>query len=1339
MNSKLKLILLVLSQFFMTAYICFQSTGLAIVETLNNLYYLSAIILTTIIIVDFSYKSFSRFTISLVFVLLCVFMTNLFVMGSYSDTSLLNISLLAIAFRDTDEKKFIYYDFILRALLFIVAGIMYLSGLIGDIHEERFLGHLLLWYAHHNILGIQVCIMGMELLYLAKGKGKIFAYLGNIIITYFLYTIPVSKTSAMCLALTLVLMFLYDLFPILFSNKVSKFIIRNAFLILTITFAFFTYLYIKNPTLGSIGDKLNNLFTIRLYLTGMNVKQYGYQLFGNSIVTDGYYYYIIDSGYARFLLQFGILATALVAYLYNRAFAYLEKHNKYPLIICVLGMLAHGLMEAFYFTYDTSSFLFVLSYGLFYFESKDKKKVNKPLLAFTCVLLIMLCNSRHIFESVYVSEGYKALLAFYERFKSGNIFSLYDSSLGLGSNILNAYHSNFFSIFNLLALPFKKEQLNHVFVVISCLRYALFACFTCMWLNKLLKDKNLSVLLSVALSLSGLLLTSYNTQFIDAIVFMPLVLYFIEKDNLIGLGITAIITFIFAYNYITPIGVLFVVYVVLKNVINKNTKKLIFESLIVLLSFSFVFFSLLPYKEYLLTDYYGSSNITIIKYISSVLCQFISLSTNNERIYLAISLFACIPLIFFIKDNKKKIILSIISLITLILCFILSNIYDYKVFILFIFVLFYLLTQIFNDLDINKDNLVIRISLGVFLIISVIFYFTLSKANLTNNIYLIMIVTSFTLAILFIKKYGIKAICTVAILELAIASVSFSDNTYKTSGSLTYVDGYTENKTLEAIKENDDGYYRTLNINYDTSLEKKEDDYYIYNRPDNNFMDQVAGFSTNTNKYNTNTSEYLDIINNDDESIYLGTAKNFTSAYNIAGLKYIYIDSKYDDYENISPEDLDADGPVYLNRNVLKEGIYTIKVDDNLVLDYEDDKLVARPNDNSNSQKWFIKRCEDNISFLIINLENDKYITYSGKLDNVIMELSLDGADYGGFTNQKFYGAYKNGKLQILSVQNINMCLDLTSDSVVLSFNSDSESKLLTLVPTSENDNLNIPSYFKKVDNEEYYENKYYIELGYVNNKTINSVYLSALDNYTKEKILREYVALDSSDNKTYNLIDYEVNELCSYPESFDQWFNDGISDIDLFAYVDEAQDIRLELYYDNVLLKSQYCTETNYCKLNVNENETADRIVVRLFDGSGNPVTAKLYSLKRNEKIEEELYNQRIDNSFTNVIYKNDYISGTINISEDNSLVYTYIPYDENWNVYVDNQKVETLNANYGFVAFRTNSGNHNVEFRYKVDRNALCVVISIASLIGLIAIEIIINVKKINSEREVVRNKSN
>ena len=87
----------------------------------------------------------------------------------------------------------------------------------------------------------------------------------------------------------------------------------------------------------------------------------------------------------------------------------------------------------------------------------------------------------------------------------------------------------------------------------------------------------------------------------------------------------------------------------------------------------------------------------------------------------------------------------------------------------------------------------------------------------------------------------------------------------------------------------------------------------------------------------------------------------------------------------------------------------------------------------------------------------------------------------------------------------------------------------------------------------------------------------------------------------------------------------------------------------------------------------------------------------------------------------KDDYIKSTINVSKDKTTLFTTIPYNKGWNVYVDNKKVnydECLNS---LICLDLNEGKHTIEFKF-IPRGLI-----IGSIISLITLGItIIYVRK-------------
>jgi uncharacterized membrane protein YfhO len=77
-------------------------------------------------------------------------------------------------------------------------------------------------------------------------------------------------------------------------------------------------------------------------------------------------------------------------------------------------------------------------------------------------------------------------------------------------------------------------------------------------------------------------------------------------------------------------------------------------------------------------------------------------------------------------------------------------------------------------------------------------------------------------------------------------------------------------------------------------------------------------------------------------------------------------------------------------------------------------------------------------------------------------------------------------------------------------------------------------------------------------------------------------------------------------------------------------------------------------------------------------------------------------------------HLTGTVTTADDRQLMFTSIPYDEGWNVYVDGKQVEICEANQSLVAFYVEgAGEHTLEMRYMPRVVSLGLSISLVSLV--------------------------
>ena len=97
--------------------------------------------------------------------------------------------------------------------------------------------------------------------------------------------------------------------------------------------------------------------------------------------------------------------------------------------------------------------------------------------------------------------------------------------------------------------------------------------------------------------------------------------------------------------------------------------------------------------------------------------------------------------------------------------------------------------------------------------------------------------------------------------------------------------------------------------------------------------------------------------------------------------------------------------------------------------------------------------------------------------------------------------------------------------------------------------------------------------------------------------------------------------------------------------------------------------------------------------------------------------------------------ISGYINVS-DNKILYTSIPYDTGWKVYIDGKQVETQKLLDAVLAVDITPGEHSVRFKFIPDELVIGGIISALSLASFAAAWVIQNkIKKARQERYLAR----
>lgn len=120
----------------------------------------------------------------------------------------------------------------------------------------------------------------------------------------------------------------------------------------------------------------------------------------------------------------------------------------------------------------------------------------------------------------------------------------------------------------------------------------------------------------------------------------------------------------------------------------------------------------------------------------------------------------------------------------------------------------------------------------------------------------------------------------------------------------------------------------------------------------------------------------------------------------------------------------------------------------------------------------------------------------------------------------------------------------------------------------------------------------------------------------------------------------------------------------------------------------------------------------------------------KKNEDIQYDVYEENEEkleliskniesNKMIIEEFKEYEISGHINL-DSGKTIYTSIPYDVGWNVYIDGKKVDTYKINDTLLGFDCEPGTHKITLRYKIPLLGISICISLITLLFMIVIRL-------------------
>ena len=254
------------------------------------------------------------------------------------------------------------------------------------------------------------------------------------------------------------------------------------------------------------------------------------------------------------------------------------------------------------------------------------------------------------------------------------------------------------------------------------------------------------------------------------------------------------------------------------------------------------------------------------------------------------------------------------------------------------------------------------------------------------------------------------------------------------------------------------------------------------------------------------------------------------------------------------------------------------------------------------------------------------------------------------------------------------------------------------------------------------YKNPYFIELGKTYENTINKDYFKTLPVFIQDQIMQDYLVTEQSNNIEYVLND-NFSHIGQLPDEDHRELklDEPLSNGNLYLVNYGVSEITLSLYNGNELIKSQAYSQYNYVDIYIEESQKIDRIVVEGVNNSGVAAFMDVY-FEPDEGSYDQWYQQTQKEKFENVTFKRDFISADISLSDERYL-FTSIPYDKGWKVFVNGKEISYEKVNLGFIGFELTRGDYHIEFKYEIPYLKVGFGISLGSLVILILISVIKN----------------
>lgn len=263
------------------------------------------------------------------------------------------------------------------------------------------------------------------------------------------------------------------------------------------------------------------------------------------------------------------------------------------------------------------------------------------------------------------------------------------------------------------------------------------------------------------------------------------------------------------------------------------------------------------------------------------------------------------------------------------------------------------------------------------------------------------------------------------------------------------------------------------------------------------------------------------------------------------------------------------------------------------------------------------------------------------------------------------------------------------------------------------------------------YESKYNLPIAYCVNSKIDDW---VTDEGNPFEIQSDFVKLATGYSNVFKPVEYnstdfdavsgdDVTENGTYwLEKSDSSSNYGTETVSLSPTIDgnlylyvKSSDLKTITVNSEKVSDITQSMEDAYI-LDLGYHNKGDEVLVSL-DASkmeSESTSFDFYCYTADDTVVKNMYNSLAGNSLNVESYNDTTIKGTVNAKE-NCYLYSSIPYDDGWSVYVDGKKAETFEIGGTLLAIELTPGQHKIEYKYFPVGFLYGIIISAVTVFGL------------------------